>query len=430
MSQKNKPNNQNHNHGQQNMQRRSRSLDRTKDNNRGPNDRNPQQNRNYDRYDNPPYQRQQDYRQGPPHGRDDYRRTRSPSPPRSGYRGRDDYSRGGHDYYDGRDRRRSRSRSPVYDNRRQHDRYRQRSPSPRRPPVDEDAALGIPRRAPGEVPDVQILLMEQLDRNFIQWVEAEIKKPGLKTEVMFLSPRLNEDAVIRRQILEGVTAVIKLTMRSQDASKIPLKVFDRSRGADSVRFDEYAELEPSIAAQVVIREKAKMVPVVQPQQRPYGQAPQQYGVQLPYQQPAQAQAAPAPAPNMANILGQVDNATLQKLLASMAPKPQQAPAPTPAPIPQPAAPQANSQVDLASLLGMLSKQAQPAQAAPQQLHYAQPPQQQLNGQQNGQAQYAASQQLSAMLQSATAAKQPQAAQSQGAQPDVNNILAQLQRFRQ
>ena len=94
-----------------------------------------------------------------PRRRDDYRPPmRSPSP--KGYRGRDEY-RGGRDrspdrYYGGR---RSRSRSPYG-----RGAIRQRSPSPRRREIDEDAALPIPRRDARDVPDVQLILVEELDR--------------------------------------------------------------------------------------------------------------------------------------------------------------------------------------------------------------------------------------------------------------------------
>lgn len=86
--------------------------------------------------------------------RDDYRPVRSPSP--RGFRGRDDY-RGGRDrspdrYFRGR------SRSP-YD---RGGRYRSRSPRAR--DLDDEADLPISRRNPGDVPDVQLVLVDEVDR--------------------------------------------------------------------------------------------------------------------------------------------------------------------------------------------------------------------------------------------------------------------------
>lgn len=45
------------------------------------------------------------------------------------------------------------------------------------------------------------------------------------------------DAVVKRQILEGVQAVVKIFRQSQVTGKIPLQVFDRSGGVDNIRFD-------------------------------------------------------------------------------------------------------------------------------------------------------------------------------------------------
>ncbi len=86
--------------------------------------------------------------------RDDYRPMRSPSP--RGYRGRDDY-RGGRErspdrYFRGR------SRSP-YD---RGGRYRSRSPRAR--DLDDEADLPIPRRTSADVPDVQLILVDEVDR--------------------------------------------------------------------------------------------------------------------------------------------------------------------------------------------------------------------------------------------------------------------------
>ena len=92
-------------------------------------------------------------------GRDDYRPGRSPSPHSYGRRG-DNY-RGSGDLDRGRfdTRKRSRSRSPYG----RSTRMRDRSPSPRHRDFDEDNSL-LPRRAPGDVPEVQLIVLDDLDR--------------------------------------------------------------------------------------------------------------------------------------------------------------------------------------------------------------------------------------------------------------------------
>ena len=349
--------------------------------------------------------------------RDDYRPGRPPrpaSPPQDlrEFFGREDYgyNRGGRDSYDSRTQRRSRSRSPPY-GQRDNGRYRERSPSPRTRQANEDADLQIPRRAPYDVPDVQIILIGQLDHNFVSWVEGELNGRGLKSEVMFLSPRLNLEAVIRRQILEGVHAVSQLDMRAQNSSKIPLRVFDRQAGASNVRFNEYQDLEPKIAAELVLRAKqtqAQTPTYTQPpaptytqvsvptysqaSAPPYAPPQPQYALPQSYQPPP---AIPA-APDLANLVGQLDNATLQKLLGSMN---------TPQQPQNVSATAANPSIDLAGILGGLQ------QTKPHQTYQPQPPAANpYAGYSNG------------------AAPQPQAPQQSAQQ--VQNIMAQLAKFRQ
>lgn len=105
---------------------------------------------------------------------------------------------------------------------------------------------------------MQIIVLDRLDNQFIGWVEREISQNGVRVDVLLLSPKLNEQAVIRRQIVEGVTAVVKLTQQNQNASQIGLRIFDRSAGANNVRFEDYENLDPATAARLVLREKSKV----------------------------------------------------------------------------------------------------------------------------------------------------------------------------
>ncbi|KAH7382866.1 hypothetical protein BKA64DRAFT_582931 [Cadophora sp. MPI-SDFR-AT-0126] len=387
--------------------RRSRSPDYSRGTVPDRGGRHPQGGRNGDRYDgrSGPPMRQDEYGR-PLRIRDDYRPIRQVTPPRGSPRGRDDYAPR-RDSYEGRERRRS--RSPGYGHR-GNGRYRERSLSPRAREAIEDEDLQIPRRDPRAVPDVQIILMDQLDRAFVSWVESEMRNRGVNVEVMFLSPRLPLQAVIRRQIIEGVHAVSKLDMRSQNQSKIPLQVFDRQGGANNVRFDEYQDLDPKIAAELVIR--AKYTPPQVPQPQPYG-PPQYAPVQPSYQQPA-----PVPAtPNLASLVGQLDNATLQKLLGTLQPQQQQ----------NNHAVAANSSIDLAGLLGGLTPQPPQQQSyQPQPQHH--PPTDPYANLMNNPA-------LASLLGTSAPQQQQQPVQTQtqeqsAPQQQVQNIMAQLARFRQ
>ena len=275
--------------------------------------------------------------------RDGYRPGyRSPSP--RGYR----------DRYD--DRYRARSRSPGY-GRSGSGRYR--SPSPKRD-VDDD--LPLPRRERRDVPDVQILVLDTLDRDFISWVESAFSSRSVRVDVLLLSPRLSEQAVVRRQIMEGVVAVVKLTRQNQTTAKIGLQIFDRRNGVGNVTFQEYDGLDPPIAVELVLRAKSTHGAPNQTSQTPtyggggYGVQPQQYSVPPPaqqygaapvygapqpppgpYTQPSQPPAAyppnygqppppgqqpPGMPPNLQSLITNIDPNNLQNLLSSMNNTPQ------------------------------------------------------------------------------------------------------------
>ncbi|KJX98391.1 hypothetical protein TI39_contig414g00005 [Zymoseptoria brevis] len=169
---------------------------------------------------------------------------RSPSP-RGGYRDRRD------------DRYRTRSRSPPggYN---QRDRYTSRTSPPRRDDLDDD--LPLPRRHPSDVPEVQLISVDALEKDFLNWVKDAFASRGVRVDTLIISPRLREDAVVRRQILEGVVAVSKLRRFNQDMSKIGLTIFKRRGGGQEVQFEEYDNLDPAVAVELVLREKAAAGP--------------------------------------------------------------------------------------------------------------------------------------------------------------------------
>lgn len=202
-----------------------------------------------DRYDRGPGRLAiSDFREKDPHRYRD-RSSRSPSP--RGLR-RDSYHsrERSFDRYDPRERRRSRSRSP----RPRIARYR--SPSPRDKGYDSESDLPIPRRDPRNVPEVQVIVLENADKlvypltqvftcqhanrfssEFVYRVENAFRDRGLRCDVLILSPRIRLSAVVRRQVMEGVLAIVRISRANQYSGKIPLQIFDRSGGMDNVRFN-------------------------------------------------------------------------------------------------------------------------------------------------------------------------------------------------
>lgn len=240
------------------------------------------------------------------------------------------------------------------------------------------------------------------------------------------------DAVVKRQILEGVQAVVKIFRQSQVTGKIPLQVFDRRGGIDNVLFEEYDQLDANIAAELVFRAKSTHFapgPPRYPQAPTYGAA--QYAQpalqQIP---PQQAQPAGGP-PNLANLITSMDGPALQKLLSTMQQNPQ-----TPH-TPQSSQPPLTP--DLASLLGNVGRQELP----PQQQGYPYPQQNQHPQQQQQNAYGAAAPPNQAFAQnpafaSILANAGNRQAQQQGLgqhtqagqQQNVQNIMEQLAKWKQ
>ncbi|KAI0160146.1 hypothetical protein GGR57DRAFT_408402 [Xylariaceae sp. FL1272] len=221
--------------------------------------------------------------------RDDYRPRRRPSPRRDNHRPQssyDSHSRG-RSHHDGHNSNRRRSRSPFHAGSR--DFYRQRSPIPNNTVPNghysAGAHLGLPRRYGGDIPDVQFLLLQEVERDFVSWAEKAFTSQGLRVQVMFLNPQFPRDAVLRQFVVEGVHAVAELNYHAQQSGKIPLQVFDRSAGHDNVRYEQYQDLDPPIAAQVVLRTKSQTQPPT-----PYGN--NQYAAPSPYVMPPQGQYPP------------------------------------------------------------------------------------------------------------------------------------------
>ena len=69
-----------------------------------------------------------------------------------------------------------------------------------------------------------------------------------------MSPRLSEAAVIKRQILEGVLAIVKLNGAAVAKSRISLQVFDRRGGTGNVKFEgsfQHLDCSPYFVANAV-----------------------------------------------------------------------------------------------------------------------------------------------------------------------------------
>lgn len=216
------------------------------------------------------------------------------------------------------DRARSRSRSPRPYSRNED--HRQRSPlrgsyadtrGLGTGPVRDTLSYAIP-------PDSQILLLEEVSRDFVQYVQKPFTDVGLTTEVMFVDARAM-DNVLQRLIMQGSHASVQLDVRAQSTGKVTMRVFKRTPGISHVSFDEYRDLDVNVAAGLVLQTKnmsrsqqaqaAAAYPTHIPSGYPHAHA---------YQAPAYgAPAIPVQQHAIPGALGHVDPAILQRVLMQL-----------------------------------------------------------------------------------------------------------------
>lgn len=151
---------------------------------------------------------------GVPRGRDEYRPNgRRMSSPRSQLpRDRDDYY--GRDYRD-------RSRSPQ--------RGRFRSPSPAR-------GQGDGYRTSAQPTDALFVVFDDLDPAYIKFIEKPFLERRLRTNLLYMNPRVNLESCIKRHVVEGCRAVVFLTRATQNAGKLSTQIF-KGDGGDPGRYD-------------------------------------------------------------------------------------------------------------------------------------------------------------------------------------------------
>jgi len=150
-----------------------------------------------------------------------------------------------------------------------------------------------------------MLILEEVAPDFVNYIEQGFRSKGLRAQTIWLNPRITLAAVIKRQTIEGVQAVVKFTRNSQYSTRIPLQVFDRSAGASNVNFNEYVELEVHVAADIVIsaRQKERMAvsvptPAPYPPNHSFSIPPQQYPYAQQQSQPSPSYAQPQQHPSL------------------------------------------------------------------------------------------------------------------------------------
>lgn len=221
--------------------------------------------------------------------------------------------------FDQRGRQASRDYSPPGRYRRE-DEFERRYSRSRSPPVARFP--GSPRGRP-EPPEVALIVKDNADRYdpivehadirpYINFVEDLFEDRRIRTETIFVNPRMSIPDLTRQLIVDGVLAVAFLSRQLQERRKISMQTFQRNpTDPGSVKWDEYNEIEFNAAADLILA--MKRGPIQPPT---YPSYPAQPGLPAPAAAPPTLSAGVNP--NLANIIGGMNPADLQKVLGALA----------------------------------------------------------------------------------------------------------------
>lgn len=191
--------------------------------------------------------------------------------------------------------------------------------------------------------------------------------------------------VISRLVVSGVSGIVELDYRGQDRGEVYLHLYDLSGGLGNVRFNEYRDLKPHQAADLVrgrptqgYQPPAAHAPAPAPAAAYSGPSPAAY---VPHGQPVLQPAATTysgaglgvqPAPPAQPVQSAPNDAVNIQQLLSQLQQPSQPPAP------QVPVQQQNPPVDIQAILGSLTGNASvgaptPVQTPPQNYGYAPAP---------------------------------------------------------
>ncbi|CAJ0907451.1 4876_t:CDS:2 [Entrophospora sp. SA101] len=98
----------------------------------------------------------------------------------------------------------------------------------------------LPRRQGNQVPECQIIALEEVDRSYLWQVENAFREATISVHTLHLSRKLQIQAVVRQMIVEGVHAVVFLERALVINGKVNMQIFERQRSQDNVKYDEDA----------------------------------------------------------------------------------------------------------------------------------------------------------------------------------------------
>lgn len=192
---------------------------------------------------------------------------------------------------------------------------RNRSRSPNRKDRKNKKARDRSPRRRKNAPELQIFVLEQVDRGFVLYVEKFFKDAGISVAVDDMHKNRAREAT-NQLAYDGVLGVVSIDAGSQSTGQINMQVFQRGTGGN-VRFDEYLSITPNVGVELINRAKRQRFP-----NNNNNNNNQQRGRQQNQQSQPQQQQMPFPSmpQNNANLMGTLQNmdpGALQKMLGML-----------------------------------------------------------------------------------------------------------------
>ncbi|KAG9292850.1 hypothetical protein G9A89_016212 [Geosiphon pyriformis] len=129
---------------------------------------------------------------------------------------------------------------------------------------EQDDEFPLPRRQGNEVPECQIIVLEEIERNLLWEVERAFSEASISVHSIHLSrKKLHINSVVRQMIVEGVLAVVFLERPLVINGRVNMQVFDQSlRNRDTnVKYDEYENIRIDEAVGLLLRARASQRPI-------------------------------------------------------------------------------------------------------------------------------------------------------------------------
>ncbi|KAJ3005244.1 hypothetical protein HKX48_000796, partial [Thoreauomyces humboldtii] len=111
--------------------------------------------------------------------------------------------------------------------------------------------LPLPTRSTNAVPECQIIVIEEMDRNYVASIESTMRNAGVKVDTLRFNKNMSLRDVVYQQMLEGVRGVLFLERRHAVSKTVSLQIFQPFS-----QVAEYENVNPEISAMLLLRDRS------------------------------------------------------------------------------------------------------------------------------------------------------------------------------